>query len=497
VDACFWVAIACGSVGCQKSSPPSGPASSPDATIDDAAAGSEGGPDADDAAGLDDATEAEGAGDEEAAAPQDAMADVGGRAMDAGLPTDPDAAPPGSFCALPGSVVWSDEGPVLIPGGAPTADVSWMHLPPGFCAHYFATVKTARQLKFAPGGELFAASPTTATTGGANNGVSGVVVLPDDDHDGVADTTITFLARLPSVQGLLFAGGYFYYQNGSVIQRVPYASGDRQPSGPAEVVTDLSTSLPQDGLHWPKAFDVAQDGTLYITNGGSQGDQCSSAWPARGAVVRLNPDHTTSLVAQGFRNPIALRCEQDHDVCLVVELALDYSGDTGGREKLVPVRQGDNWGYPCCATQNLPHLGVRYVDTAAVPDCSGVASETDSFIIGHTPFGVDFSPQTWPAPWNERAFVTLHGVVGSWAGARVVGIAVDTLTGLPLPATELDASVGNPDNLKDFATGWDDGRQDHGRPAPITFAPDGRMFVGDDQRGAVIWIAPVNLPMSP
>jgi hypothetical protein len=47
--------------------------------------------------------------------------------------------------------------------------------------------------------------------------------------------------------------------------------------------------------------------------------------------------------------------------------------------------------------------------------------------------------------------------------------------------------------MLDFATGWDDGHQDHGRPAPIAFAPDGRLFLGDDQQGAVLWIAPIDL----
>jgi len=193
-----------------------------------------------------------------------------------------------------------------------------------------------------------------------------------------------------------------------------------------------------------------------------------------------------------------MRCDPEHDLCLVVELALDYSGDTGGREKLVPLRQGDNWGFPCCATKDLPHAGVRYGDgDGAVPDCSQIASESDGFIIGHTPFGVDFAPAGWPAPWGGRAFVTLHGVVGSWVGARVVAIARDPATGMPLRASEIDASTGGPGNMVDFATGWDDGRQDHGRPAAIAFAPDGRLFLGDDQRGAIVWIAPVDLPASP
>jgi len=32
---------------------------------------------------------------------------------------------------------------------------------------------------------------------------------------------------------------------------------------------------------------------------------------------------------------------------------------------------------------------------------------------------------------------------------------------------------------------------DHGRPAAIAFAPDGRMFVGNDINGLIVWIAPV------
>jgi hypothetical protein len=31
----------------------------------------------------------------------------------------------------------------------------------------------------------------------------------------------------------------------------------------------------------------------------------------------------------------------------------------------------------------------------------------------------------------------------------------------------------------------------HGRPASITFAPDGRMFIGNDINGDIIWVSPV------
>ncbi len=404
-----------------------------------------------------------------------------------------DAAPPGSFCSLPGSVVWTSQGAGVVAGGdASTPDITWLKVPPGFCVHYFATVNSVRQLRFAPGGELFAASPTRPTTGyGTGTGISGVVVLPDDNQDGTADSNLTFLGQLPAIQALMFAGGYFYYQDDTIIRRVPYKRGDRLPSGAIEVVTNMGV-WPQAAEHWPRAIDEALDGTIYVSNGSTQGESCVSARPVFGGIFQVMADGSTTNVAKGFRNPIALRCESTHDVCLGIELALDYSGSAGGREKLLPIRQGDDWGFPCCATQATPYTGVTYQDTGATPDCSGVAAESDGFIIGHTPFGLDFETGRWPGPWAGRVFVTLHGIVSSWVGARVVGIALDD-NGMPLPASELDGGEGDPNTMLDFATGWDDGHQDHGRPAPITFAPDGRMFLGDDNRGLVVWIAPLDL----
>jgi glucose/arabinose dehydrogenase len=415
--------------------------------------------------------------------------------LDATLLGEDALPPPGSFCSMPGSVVWSADGPPgIVAGGDPRApDLTWLRVPPGFCVHYFGIAKTARQLKFAPGGDLFVASPTRTTTGGAGDGVSGIVVLPDDDHDGVADTNLLFQGSLPAVQGLMFADGFLYYQDGPLVRRVAFRSGDRQPSSASEKVTDM-TNWQQDALHWPKVFDKARDGTIYLTNGGSQLDVCDSNRAVRGAIVRLNADASTSEVAKGFRNPIAIRCESDHDVCLVVELALDYSASMAGREKLVPIRQGDDWGYPCCATKDTPYAGVSYADRGGVPDCSGVAAETSSYLIGHTPFGLDFETGVWPAPWTGRAFVTLHGAYQTWEGARVVAVALDPTTGLPLPSTEFSGTGADPANMQEFATGWDDGRQDRGRPAPVAFAPDGRLFLGDDWTGLVVWIAPTSLP---
>ncbi|MGH7437247.1 MAG: hypothetical protein ACRENE_16345 [Polyangiaceae bacterium] len=386
-------------------------------------------------------------------------------------------------------------------------DLAWLDLPDGFCAHFFASVASVRTLRFAPSGDLFAASPSAQTVGSALGGLAEIVILPDDNGDGVADGAVVFLSRSASslaktvkggaslweTQGLLFADGSLYFQDGSLIRRLPFEGSERRPAADPVTVIDMAAVVQQATIHWPKALEAAADGTILVSNGGAQADPCRRTPELTGAIFKLRPNNSVSLVARGFRNPIAIRCEPDHPVCLAIELAQDFSDSVGGREKIVPVREGDDWGHPCCATRDEPFGQIRFHDTAGVPDCSKVAVEAATLQIGETPFGLDFELGSWPHPWRKRAFVTLHGAQGTWTGARIIALALDPATGLPLPASDLDNADGGPTNLLDFAVGWDDGSREHGRPGPVTFSPDGRLFVGDDQRGLIFWVAPVGL----
>jgi glucose/arabinose dehydrogenase len=388
------------------------------------------------------------------------------------------------FCDLPGSVQFTDAGKVTVPGGTGSDVVTFLQLPAGFCAHYFATIRNARQMRFAPGGELFVASPTSGTTSNGAMGRSAIVVLPDDGGDGVADEPLTFLGNLPSTQGLLFANGFFYYQDHTKILRTAYSSGDRTPRGPSEEVIDVNvySSL----IHWPKTLDQADDGTIYVGNGGDQDEACDMSRPFRGGILKIDGSPNGMPVSKGFRNPINVRCQHGHNHCFATELSMDYTKDEGGREKLVPIRDGDDWGHPCCFARDIPAFGLN-----PRPDCSGMTPEDVSFVIGDTPFGVDFEAGMWREPYTQSAFIVLHGAYGMWEGARVVMVDINPENGLPLPGTSISGMA--PGAMTDFATGWDDGMQSHGRPSALTFAPDGRLFVANDQDGNIFWVAPMEL----
>jgi glucose/arabinose dehydrogenase len=399
--------------------------------------------------------------------------------------------PQTDYCSLPGSVVWQNGLPSVVggadagPDAGHAVDLTWMHLPDGFCSHYYATVPETRFMRFSPSGDLFVASPGRSAAGGAVGGLSAIVVLPDDNHDGYADSTLKYMSGLVTTHGLLFYDGSLYYQNGTAFFRTPYTNGDRVASGPGQQVIDVNVYVSPD--HWGKAIDVDDNGNIYVTNGGDEGESCSGAEltsnPAfHGGILRIDGSPNGELIARGLRNAYALRCAKGTGVCFGLELARDFVPELGSREKLFPVHLGDNWGFPCCATANTPYSDY----TNPAPDCSEVKAEEDSFTIDHTPFGLDFEEGAWTGTFQYRAFVALHGYYGGWYGARVLAIATNPTTGWPDMAVETDAGTTT---MTDFATGWDDGRQDHGRPAAVTFAPDGRLFIGDDMNGVILWVA--------
>jgi glucose/arabinose dehydrogenase len=434
-----------------------------------------------------------------------------GSATDAGQPTIPPSSMlKGSLCSLPGSYVKTAQGMAVVAGGVPSLpDLSWLTVPTGYCIHHFAHVAETRQLRVSSNGDVFVSSPSMITAGTESEmGVGAIVVLPDDDHDGVADSTQTFIDNLPQTQGLVFAGDYMYFQDATSLKRVKFKVGDRKPSAAPEPVTSMKdTDAQQFPFHWPKLVDVAKDGTVYFSNGSDQDESCYSPaerakHPATGVVFKVAPGGELSIVAQGFRNPIAMRCEQSINVCLLVELGRDGSGAQGGREKIVPIRQGDDWGFPCCATKMTPYEQQQFQDPQGEPmsgqlvqpsDCAGVAAEDVALKIGDTPFGIDFEGGRWDAPWQNRAFVTMHGAVGSFIGSRVVAIALDPMSGMPEPSSDLDGILEAAPNMMDFVTGWDDGTLAHGRATALAFGDDGRLYIGDDTHGEIFWIAPVNL----
>ena len=380
-------------------------------------------------------------------------------APDAAL-APPDGPPPtsGSFCAI-------------TPANLPP-DV---RVPDGFCIRRYASVRTPRVLAFAPNGDLFVASPSEFTPGGAPLGMGSILVLPDDDRDGLADPARVYLASVPSVHGLLFDPDALLYTLGTGVFRSPYAAGDRTASAPATAHAQLA-SLP-DTVRWTHTLARGTDGALYVTMGQHDTGMCPVFNRRAGSVQRIGPGMppTGATVIDGLRNPMYMRCKP-WGACYAAELSNDSWGAYGGVEKLIQLRQGDDYGFPCCIDHDRTWPG-----TPRGYDCGRVALSVQTYPLNDTPFGFDWAPSSWPAPYGGAFFVGLHGVVGTWTNTGVQWAPTDPATHRPTRPTEF------------FARGWGRGAPIQGRVTDLVFAPDGRMFLSDDQDGGIYWVAPVTL----
>jgi glucose/arabinose dehydrogenase len=422
---------------------------------------------------------------------------------DAGADARADAGPEGPECTITDLAPGTGTKFCDLPG----TDASEVEVPPGFCVREFTTtaapVLEARVLKFAPNGDLFVTAPSMTTVGGASLGRGVIAVLPDDDGDGRADSVIDYAGpspatgtticsnleadpnALPCVHGLVFSAGYVYFTRSDEVRRWPYVAGDRKaPASPSELVAKLGHEGIAD-VRWAHTLEEKNDGTILVSRGRGDTDSCSEEQMTRGAVFSLNVKGTAStpalpltpeLVADGFRNPMYLRCSPAScGECYASELSGDNWDSIGGREKLALLEKGSHWGYPCCVgldqLNTLPGVG------ATSANCANLGKELVAIKLHDTNFGLDFDRGGFPEPYRHGLFVALHGVFTSFGGTSIVYLGADPRS--LRPATE----------PKLFAKGF----APNGRATDVVFAPDGRLFVADDTSGKIYWIAPRTL----
>ncbi len=383
----------------------------------------------------------------------------------------------------------------------PGTDAADLTVPPEFCVREFTTATTivaeARVIRFAPNGDLFVAAPSMNTPGGAVDGPGSIIVLPDDNHDGVADSMLTFAGPFPRngvgscatletdanniscVHGLLFNGDYLYFTRADEVRRFPYAKGARAAVSPAsELVASLGGAGVSD-MRWTHVLEQHSNGSMYVSRGRFEASACSPDEQKKGAVLAVHIEGKAALplepemVADGFRNPMYIRCAPNScGDCYANELTGDSWDSVKGREKVALLRKDETWGYPCCVAPDLPAPG------APGADCSKVRREIAAVPLHDTPFGLDFDRGSFPEPYRHGLFMAIHGVVTSFGSTGVLWLATDPTSLRP---------TGEP---KVFIRGA--GRP-NGRATDLVFAPDGRMFIADDTSGKIYWVAPRTL----
>jgi hypothetical protein len=285
------------------------------------------------------------------------------------------------------------------------------------------------------------------TPGGASGGPGAIMVLSDDDHDGTAEETL-FAGNLDDVHGIAVGGGYVYFTTKDNVWRTPYVDGQRTEN----LAARESLGLPGATVS-AAAGHMASRGRRPASSSRRAGvRQCGNSHG--GDISTIESGGALTTLATGLRNPMYLRCHAKDEVCAAMELGDDQR--EGAREKMIMLRMGTNYGFPCCHS-----TGVLNTEMMGVT-CDDITMEDSAFKLSETPFGFDWEPGVWPEPYKNAVFVALHGsayATPTWAGTRIVYAATDPQTHKPVQ------------EWQDFLTGFGIGGSVLDRATDIVFSP--------------------------
>lgn len=358
---------------------------------------------------------------------------------------------------------------------APRPARAVISVPPGYFAVTYASgLPRLTSLTFGPDSALYA----TQYDGK-------IFVLRDRDHNGAADTTITYTTGLTWPLGLTLNGGYVYVNSLGQVYRCRDTNGDYKSDEKILLITNLPT-----GRHWNTGVLFGPDGNLYVGLG-SMKNLGVQPNPLCASIHRYTPQGVfIDQFAKGFRNPYGMAfhpsgalfctdngpgpdslgfCQEPPDELNWVQEHRHYgfpdcigaSGQCADVSAHCPVN-------PCTATQcefdggcvDSMQAPVRELDPHSSSDglCFGTGfTGFDSDDVFIAQYGQSEVVAGCPTNFGHRVVrVRLHNSNGQWTADPAV----------------------------DFATGID-------HPLAVAVGPDHALYVSDFTTGNIIRIAAV------
>lgn len=330
-------------------------------------------------------------------------------------------------------------------------------VPSGFSFNLYAEgFDQPRFMALAPNGDVFVSDP----------GVGTVLVIPDRNKDGKADSKTVYASGLNRPHGLAFHDGYLYVANTDGVVRFAYKEGDTKAGGSAQKVVDL----PAGGGHWTRTVTFGPDGKMYVATG-STCNVCEESDNRRAAIWVYDADGKNGKAfATGLRNSVGQ--EWFNGTLYATNNGRDMLGDDLPPEGFYKVAAGGFYGWPYCYTTKPGEPQVWDKDFGR-KNADACKNATPAFALttAHSaPLGLAFyTGKTFPNSYQGQMFVALHG---SWNRTQKSGYKVITV----------DPKTGK---VSDFLTGFLKGQSVSGRPVDLLVAPDGSLLLTDDGAGKV------------
>ena len=294
-----------------------------------------------------------------------------------------------------------------------------------------------------------------------------ILVLPDEDGDGVADRIIEIDKGLKSPHGMdLFEGDLYVGET----DKIRVYRGIK-PDGTYTKKETLISGLPTGG-HSTRTVKIGPDRKIYVSIGSSC-NVCVESDKRRAAIVRYSLDgKQEKIFAEGLRNTVGFIIKNIDGGFEIwgVDNGRDLIGDNLPVEEVNRIEEDAHYGWPYCHGDGS--VNPEYKSRADY--CLSTKFPIFSMQAHSAPLGLAFYPDQsdFPSSLSLDVFVTFHG---SWNRTIPTGYKV----------IRIETESTDPEVI-DFVTGWlDSTGHVWGRPVGIDFDSNGDMFISDDHAGAV------------
>lgn len=299
-----------------------------------------------------------------------------------------------------------------------------------------------------------------------------VLMLTDTDNDGDFDDLKTVTSKFNGVHGIAIHDGYVYLCSNRELKRAKI-KGDGDLEEPQILIKDL----PDGGQHGNRTIAFGPDGKLYITVGSTCND-CNETNKENATILQANADGTDrKIFARGLRNTIGIDWHPATGELWGADNGTDWRGDDMPPEEINRIVEGADYGWPLVfSTQQVDQTREDPAGTTKEEYAKTTQPSMLDLPAHSAPINFLFlkDVKKLPPDFQDDAIVTLHG---SWNkknpdGYKVVRIVFED---------------GKPIRTENFLSGFlsANGKTRFGRPAGLAVAPDGTIYISDDENGII------------
>ncbi len=318
---------------------------------------------------------------------------------------------------------------------------------------------------------------SSANAGGVS--ANHILLLRDEDGDGVAETRHTLVQGLNSPFGMALIGDRLFVANTDSVVSFPFTAGTTEITASPKKIMDLPAQAPNN--HWVRnlVYDPKEN-KLYVSIGSNSNiaENDPESEKDRAQIKQYNlKTGETAIFAYGLRNPTGLAFNPFTGTLWTSVNERDMLGSDGPPDYVTSVNFGTFYGWPYFYWGGYEDRRVKQSHM----ELQQYSKRPDYALGPHVAaLGIAFAQgKGLGANYTNGLFVAEHG---SWNREPKSGYEVSYV---PFNERGFPVDKVKPKTvLSGFLAG--DGKSAFGRPSSVAFDATGALLVSDDS-GNMIW----------